>query len=70
MVILDRQQFALSSFQPALGGGCLALGTMAVATGVVGDLDFIARTATQHMTAQGGAAAAFDGRHGLQLSEA
>ena len=39
MVIRDRQQFGL------------AFGTMAVATGVVGDLDLLAPTTTQHMAA-------------------
>ena len=70
MVIRDRQQFGLACIQPTLGRRGLAFGTMAVATGVVGDLDLLAPTTTQHMAAQRRAAAAFDGRHGLELAQA
>jgi hypothetical protein len=43
---------------------------MPVSAGVVGDLDMVAGLALQHMTAQRLTAAAFDGRHDLELAEA
>lgn len=61
VIILERQQISLARFEPAASGSALALGAMAVAARVVGDLG--ARTAgtAQHMSAQRRAAALFDG---------
>jgi hypothetical protein len=39
VVVIHRQQVSLAVFQPASGGTALALRTVAVAAGVVGDLD-------------------------------
>ena len=47
MVILDREQFGLACFEPPLGRRSLALGAMAVAAGVVGDLGPVTVLAAQ-----------------------
>ena len=70
VVILHGQQIGLAGLQPAPGRTGLTLGAMPVATGVVGDLGVVTGRALQHMTAQRRAAAAFDGRHDLELAEA
>ena len=70
MVIRHGQEVGLPRFEPALGGARLALRTVSVTARVVGDLRLGARRAAQRVAAERGAAALFDGRHGLQLSEA
>ena len=70
MVVIDRQQVGLAVFKPAPGGTALALGTMPVAAGVVGDLDLRAVFTAQQVTTERGTAAALNGRHHLQLAEA
>jgi hypothetical protein len=69
MVVIHRQQFGLACFQPALGGTGLTLRTVAVATGVVGDLDLRAAFTAEHVTTERGTAAALNGRHHLELVE-
>src|SRR5712691_12618880 len=69
MVVVQRQQVGLPGFEPALCGARLALRAMPVAAGVVGDLDLITGLATQYVSPQGRAAALFDGRHHLELTE-
>ena len=56
--------------QPAPGCTGLALRTMPVTAGVVGDLRMLTGLALQHMTAQRRAAALFDRRHDLELAKA
>jgi hypothetical protein len=70
VVILDRQQVGLAGIEPALGRGALALGAVAVAAGVVGDLIGPAALAAQHVSTQCRTAALLDGRHDLQLRQA
>ena len=65
----DRQEIGGASFQPALRGTALALGTVPVTAGVVGDLRLCATRAAQGMTAQRRAAAVLHGRHDLELTE-
>ena len=43
---------------------------MSVTTGVVRDLNMVAAVAAQHMSSQRRAAALFDGRHDLELTDA
>jgi hypothetical protein len=43
---------------------------MPVTAGIIGNIVMPAGTAMQHMPAQFGTAAAFDGRHHLKLAEA
>ena len=50
-------------------GARLALRAMAVTAGVVGNLDLFAAGTAQHVTTQRRAAALFDRRHDLQLSQ-
>ena len=69
MVIIHRQQFGLARFEPALGGTGLALRTMAVATGVVGDLNLSAIFTAQHVAAERSTAALLNGAHDLELAE-
>ncbi len=70
MVVLDGQQIGLAGLEPALGGTALAFWTVPVTTGVVSDLGLVTVVAAQHMSAQRGAAAAFNGRHDLELTQA
>ena len=70
MVIVHRQQLGLTGFEPASRGACLALRTMPVAAGIVGNLDLLAGVAAQHMAAQCRSAALFNGRHDLALAQA
>lgn len=55
--------------EPALGGAALAVGTLPVKVGVVGDLVDTAPGSAQDVAAQRRAAALFDGRHDLELSQ-
>ncbi len=61
MVVIHRQQFGLPRFQPTSCCGGLALRTVAVATGVVGDLDLRTVFTAQHVTAEHSTAAALNG---------
>jgi len=61
MVVIYRQQVRLAVFQPAPGSAALALRTVAVAAGVIGDLDLCAAFTAQHVTTERGTAAAFNG---------
>jgi hypothetical protein len=70
VVVGDRQQLGLAFGQPFLGGEALALWTMAVAAGVVGDERVPALLAARDMPAESRRAAALDGRHDFQLAEA
>ena len=70
MVVIHRQQVSLPVFQPAPGRRTLALRTVPVATGVVGDLHLSAAFTAEHVAAEGCTAAALNGRHHLQLTEA
>ena len=65
--ILDRQQFPPALLQPLSGGQGLALGTMAMTTGGVGDGLVTAVVALLHVAAQGGGAPACNGAHGAVL---
>ena len=69
VVVIHRQQVSLAVLQPAPGGAALALRTMPVAAGVVGDLDLRAVFTAQHVTTERGTAAALNGRHHLELVE-
>ena len=70
MVVIHGQEVGLPGLEPAAGGAGLALRAMPVAAGVVGDLDLRTGVAAQYMTPQRRAAALFDGRHHLELTEA
>ena len=70
MIIGYWQQLGLTLGQPFLRRRALALGTMAVATRVVGDPAVAAILAALDMTAEGSRAAALDGRHHLELAQA
>src|SRR3990167_535195 len=70
VVILDGQQIGLAGVKPALGCSALALGAVAIAAGVVGDLLGGAAITTQHMSPQCRCAALVDGRHDLELGQA
>ncbi len=70
MVIIHRQQFGLTGFEPALGRTCLTLGAVPVASRVVGNLVLSAGMAMQHMTAQRGTATLLNRRHDLELPQA
>jgi hypothetical protein len=65
-----RQQIGLALDEPVLGRGPLALGTVPVATAVVGDLVVIAVHADRDMAAESRGSATLDGRHHLELAEA
>jgi hypothetical protein len=68
MEILDLgQQFSLPVFEPLRAGERLALGTMAIATRVVGDPLMAARVALLDMTAERGGATQLDGAHRAPL---
>jgi len=70
VIIRHRQQVGLALGEPVLGGGALALRAVPVAAGVVGDGGIGAVRAARDMAAEGGRAAALDGRHHLQLVKA
>ena len=61
VVIIHRQQFGLTGFEPTPGSAGLTLRAMPVATRVVGDLVVRTGWAMQHMTTQRRAAALLDG---------
>jgi hypothetical protein len=63
VVVLDRQQMLLLSFEPAALIAALAPGTVSVPAGVVGDLAVIAAVALVDVTAEGRGAAIEDGAH-------
>jgi hypothetical protein len=69
MVVLHRQQVGLTGGQPLLGRRTLALRTVAIAAGVVGDLGVPALRTLLDVTAEGRGAALFDRRHHLELSQ-
>ena len=70
VVVRHRQQLGLALGQPFLRRHGLALGTMPVAAGIVGDVRVGAVLAARDMPAESRRAAALDGRHHLQLAEA
>src|SRR6266853_1934882 len=68
--VADRQQIGLARGKPVPCRRALALGAMAVATGVVGDPAVAAILAALDMAAEGSRAAVLDGRHHLELAKA
>ena len=68
--VSDRQQVGLALGEPGARGGALALRTVAVATGVIGDPKVAAVVAAIDMAAERRGAAVLDRRHDLQLGEA
>ena len=66
----NRQQLGFALGQPFLGGNSLALRTVAIAAGVVGDAHVRTILASLDMAAESRGTAALDGRHDLQLREA
>jgi hypothetical protein len=60
MVVGHGQEFGLAVGQPCLRRRALALGAMAVAAGVVGDVDVVALLAARDMAAERRRAAALD----------
>jgi len=67
VVVLDRQQMLLLSFEPAALLAALAFGTVSVPTGVIGDLAVIAAVALVDVTAEGRSTAIEDGTHHARL---
>ena len=67
MEVLDGQEFGLAGLHPVGGGGGLALGAVAVAAGVVGDLAVAAAVAGLDVAAQGGGPAGDDVAQGAAL---
>ena len=65
--IFDGQQFRLPGLHPLRGGGGLALGAVAVAARVVGDLLMAAVVALLDVSAQGGSPAGGDVAQGAAL---
>jgi hypothetical protein len=61
MEIADREQVGLAGREPVLRRRALALGTMAIAAGVVGDAAVAAILAALDVAAERGRAAALDG---------
>jgi hypothetical protein len=70
VVIVNRQQFGLPRFEPALRSTALTLRAMPVAAGVVGDLGMLTRFTAQHMSTERRAAALLDRGHDLALTQA
>ena len=70
VIVIHGQEVGLTGLEPAPGRSGLALRTMAVTAGVIGDLRLLTGRALQHVTAQRRTAALFDGRHDLELAEA
>ena len=62
--------FAVLCNRPALLSAGLALRTVPVTAGVIGDLDLRAAFTAQHVTTERGTSAALNGRHHFQLAEA
>ena len=65
--IAGVEEFAFPCRQPALARLCLTLGTVAIATRVVGDGLIPATRASIAMPAEGGSAAALNGTKGFEL---
>ena len=65
--IAGVEEFAFPCRQPALARLCLTLGTVAIATRVVGDGLITATRASIAMTAEGGSTAALNGTKGFEL---
>ena len=59
--VSDREQIGLAGGEPVLCRRALALGTMTIAAGVVGDPAVAAILAALEVAAEGGRAAALDG---------
>lgn len=70
VIVRHRQQLGLAVGQPLLGGGTLALGTVPVATGIIGDDGMGAVFAARDVAAERRCAAVLDRRHHLELTEA
>src|SRR6266571_5520786 len=70
MEIADRQQISLARGKPVPCHRALTLGTMAVATRVVGDPAVAAILAALDMAAESSRAATLDRRHHLELAKA
>jgi len=70
MVVRQGQQLGLAVSQPFLRRDSLALGTVPVAAGIVGDVGVGAVLAARDMAAEGRRAAALDGGHDLELTQA
>jgi hypothetical protein len=70
MEVADRQQISLARGKPVPCRRALTLGTMAVATRVVGDAAVAALLAALDMAAESSRAATLDRRHHLELAEA
>src|SRR6185436_8139979 len=70
MEVGHRQKLIAATVEPALLFQTLALGAVAVATGVVADLLGAALVAAINVSTQNRGAAVFDGPHGLQLHTA
>lgn len=70
MVVFHRQHISLARLKPTPGRRRLTLWAVPIATRVESDLQLRAVCAAQHVTAQRGAATAFDGRHHLELPQA
>ena len=66
--VRNRQHLSAARREPALGGHALALGTVPIATGVVGDALGAALRADGPMAAERGGAAPRDGKQGTALS--
>lgn len=72
MEVWHGEQFGLPCLHPFARNSALALRTMPVAAGVVGNVGMAAGSilATRHVTAERCRAATLDGRHDLQLIKA
>jgi hypothetical protein len=70
VVVLDRQQVGLAGLEPAVGSARLTLWAMPIAARVIGDRELLTGAAAQYMSPQRRAAAPFDGRHHLELTQA
>ena len=68
--IADRQQVGLALGEPGSRGGALALGTVPVATRVIGDPEVAAVVAAIDMAAESRRPAVLDRRHDLELGKA
>jgi len=65
--VLNRQELLLARLDPAQLLQTLALGTVAVAAGVVADLQVVTPITLVDVTAQGSRATLFDGPHDLEM---
>jgi len=68
--VADGQEISFAFGEPVPRRRALAFGAVAIATGVVGDPAVVAVFASFDMAAEGGRAAALNGRHHLELAEA